>query len=103
MPGFALAVLASSAAAEAPAAEGLVLHKHGIFSWGDDAETAYERMIALVPLAEGRLARGRRSAFPGRARPERLARGADVAPIRRAAAAIARPDRGGHRRFVLAY
>lgn len=31
---------------------GMVLLKHGIFSFGDSAEESYERMIALVDLAE---------------------------------------------------
>src|SRR5256885_1531012 len=35
MPGFALAVMASEAQRQAPHAEGLVLHKHGIVSWGE--------------------------------------------------------------------
>ena len=32
--------------------EGIVLLKHGIFSFGEDARESYERMIALVTLAE---------------------------------------------------
>ena len=32
--------------------DGMVLMNHGIFSFGDDARTAYERMIELVTLAE---------------------------------------------------
>ncbi|HXO26024.1 MAG TPA: SDR family NAD(P)-dependent oxidoreductase, partial [Thermoanaerobaculia bacterium] len=34
---------------------GMVLLKHGIFSFGDDARESYERMIHLVGLAEGHL------------------------------------------------
>ena len=38
------------------AVEGLVLLKHGIFTFGSNAEEAYERMISAVSLAEERLA-----------------------------------------------
>src|SRR5262245_50307374 len=46
MPGFALAKAAAAAERANPGAEGLILSRHGIFTWGDDASTAYERMIA---------------------------------------------------------
>ena len=39
-----------------PKVEGLILHKHGIFTFGADAREAYERMIEMVTLAEERLA-----------------------------------------------
>ena len=48
MPGFALAKAAKEVFDAHPDCEGLVLHKHGIFSFGRDAREAYERMIALV-------------------------------------------------------
>ncbi len=60
MPGFALAKRAAQAFEAAPGAIGLILHKHGIFTFGDNAEEAYERMIEMVALAEARLRRGRR-------------------------------------------
>ena len=56
MPGFALAKMAADVFDAKPDVEGLILHKHGIFTFGDSARDAYERMIALVTLAEGRLA-----------------------------------------------
>ena len=43
-----------------PSVEGLVLVKHGIFGFGVDARQAYERMIALVTMAEQRLAKNRK-------------------------------------------
>jgi rhamnose utilization protein RhaD (predicted bifunctional aldolase and dehydrogenase)/NAD(P)-dependent dehydrogenase (short-subunit alcohol dehydrogenase family) len=64
MPGFALAKCAAEAFDAMPAAHGLVLHKHGIFTFGETAEEAYERMIEMVSLAEGRLRRGRRAVPP---------------------------------------
>src|SRR5436853_6741599 len=59
MPGFLLAKAAAEIFEADPAVEGLVLIKHGVFSFGGDAREAYERMIAIVGLAEERLARGR--------------------------------------------
>ena len=57
MPGFGLAKAAAQVFDADPSVEGLVLVKHGIFSFGADAREAYERMIALVSLAEQRLAK----------------------------------------------
>ena len=37
--------------------EGLILLKHGIFTFGETAREAYERMIEMVTLAEARLQR----------------------------------------------
>lgn len=58
MPGFDLARLcAQKFAAEGGAnTVGMVLMNHGIFSFGDSAQIAYERMIALVSKAESYLA-----------------------------------------------
>ncbi|SHK86660.1 rhamnulose-1-phosphate aldolase/alcohol dehydrogenase [Bradyrhizobium lablabi] len=102
MPGFGLAKLAAQMFDANPSVEGLVLVKHGIFSFGADARQAYERMIALVSLAEERLARQRKPAFVGAKLPARPARLADVAPIIRGACSL--PDGkidGAWKRFVL--
>ena len=58
MPGFDLARLcAQKFAAEAtPDTVGMVLMNHGIFSFGDTAKLAYDRMIELVSRAEQYLA-----------------------------------------------
>src|SRR5262247_367389 len=80
MPGFALAKLAAEVFERDPAVEGLVLLNHGLFTFADDARTAYERMIAGVDRAE-RFVRAR-------ARERRpLGRGArlDAAPADKAA------------------
>ena len=63
---------------------------------------AYERMIALVTLAEQRLAKNRKPAFVSAKLPARPARVADVAPIVRGACSL--PDGktdGAWKRFVL--
>src|SRR5471030_1358954 len=66
MPGFALAKKAAEIHEADPAVEGLILLKHGIFTFGDTAREAYERMIAMVSLAEERVASGHRRVFsPG--------------------------------------
>ena len=61
MPGFALAKACAGVHAKHPDVEGLVLLKHGIFTFGDSAEDAYGRMIDLVSRAERRLRVGRRN------------------------------------------
>ncbi|TAN81633.1 MAG: bifunctional aldolase/short-chain dehydrogenase [Gallionella sp.] len=59
MPGFDLAKLCAEVfpAQATPRTIGMVLMNHGIFSFGDTAKQAYERMIALVGRAEDYLNR----------------------------------------------
>jgi rhamnose utilization protein RhaD (predicted bifunctional aldolase and dehydrogenase)/NAD(P)-dependent dehydrogenase (short-subunit alcohol dehydrogenase family) len=54
MPGFVLArkVFELSRGLDWSRYEGMVLLHHGIFSWGNDARSSYERMIELVTMAE---------------------------------------------------
>src|ERR1051326_3294322 len=52
MPGFLLAKKAAEIYEAGPGVEGLVLLKHGLFSFGETAREAYERMIEIVTLAE---------------------------------------------------
>ena len=102
MPGFGLAKAAAQVFDADPSVEGLILVKHGIFSFGADARQAYERMIALVTLAEERLAKNRKPAFVSAKLPARPAPVADVAPIVRGACSL--PDSkidGAWKRFVL--
>jgi rhamnose utilization protein RhaD (predicted bifunctional aldolase and dehydrogenase)/NAD(P)-dependent dehydrogenase (short-subunit alcohol dehydrogenase family) len=102
MPGFGLAKAAAKVFDADPSVEGLVLVKHGIFSFGADAREAYERMIALVSLAEARLANKRKPALKSKKLPEQPAPLADVAPIIRGACSL--PDGssdGAWKRFVL--
>src|ERR1700704_5297915 len=102
MPGFGLAKAAAQVFETDPSVEGLILVKHGIFSFGADAREAYERMIALVTMAEERLAKNRNPAFISAKLPARPAPVADVAPIVRGACSL--PDGktdGAWKRFVL--
>src|SRR5712691_9439896 len=88
MPGFALAKKLADVYEAAPKVEGLILVKHGIFTFGADAREAYERMIALVTLAEERLARNRKAVFAPARLPRPLAAPGDVAPILRGAVSL---------------
>ena len=83
MPGFALAKLAARVYRDQPGIEGLILLKHGVFSFGADARQAYERMISLVSAAEQRLQRGPRKALARSAPPRQPAPVAEVAPVLR--------------------
>jgi rhamnose utilization protein RhaD (predicted bifunctional aldolase and dehydrogenase)/NAD(P)-dependent dehydrogenase (short-subunit alcohol dehydrogenase family) len=69
MPGFALAQLAASVIEAHPNAQGLVLLKHGVFTWGETALESYERMIRFVADAEARLRAGGPKTFPSVAPP----------------------------------
>ena len=92
MPGFALAKKAAEIAEANPDVEGLILLKHGIFSFGDTAREAYERMTSLVTLAEQRLGKGRRTVFAAAVLPKNTAGVAEVAPILRGLVASPRDD-----------
>jgi len=83
MPGFALAKKAKQVFERDPDVEGLVLFKHGIFSFGDSAKSSYDRMIEMVTLAEQAIERGRRKHFVPAALPARTAPVAEIAPILR--------------------
>jgi rhamnose utilization protein RhaD (predicted bifunctional aldolase and dehydrogenase)/NAD(P)-dependent dehydrogenase (short-subunit alcohol dehydrogenase family) len=78
MPGFALAKLAAEVYERDPGVEGLLLHRHGLFTFGDTARESYERHIAAVTAAEDHLAA------------RRLGGGKAVAPVGRQAVAYAR-------------
>lgn len=51
-PGFPLARAVAEAYASNPSVEGIVLLHHGLFTFGEDAKTSYDRMIDLVRTAE---------------------------------------------------
>jgi rhamnose utilization protein RhaD (predicted bifunctional aldolase and dehydrogenase)/NAD(P)-dependent dehydrogenase (short-subunit alcohol dehydrogenase family) len=105
MPGFQLAKKAAEVFEEDPDVEGLVLLKHGIFTFGESAREAYERMIDAVSLAEERLTRRRNATvFPAALLPQAIAGVAEAAPILRGACAIPSPrERGAYKRFVLEF
>ena len=87
-PGFGLAKAAAEVFEQKPDVEGLILHKHGIFTFGETAREAYERMIEMVSLAESRLRQGRPVVFQSRQIPSAIASAAEIAPLIRGACAI---------------
>src|SRR5438874_6166193 len=107
MPGFALATLAAEVYERDPSVEGLVLMNHGLFTFADDARTAYERMIGGVDRAERfvrQRTRERRSIGRGVTLDGAADRATRVAPLLRGALAETSgdPDRPW-RRMVLEY
>ncbi len=109
MPGFALAKMAAEVFEKNPKIEGMILDKHGIFTFGADAREAYERMIEMVTRAEQRLTKNRKPVFasaklPVAASAATIAPPSDVAPILRGACTLR--DAGGegaHQRLVLEF
>jgi rhamnose utilization protein RhaD (predicted bifunctional aldolase and dehydrogenase)/NAD(P)-dependent dehydrogenase (short-subunit alcohol dehydrogenase family) len=80
MPGFGLAKKSIEVFERLKPSDGLILSKHGIVTWGDDARETYERMIAMVTLAEDFIARNRKSVAVT-ALPRNAVGEAHVAPI----------------------
>jgi rhamnose utilization protein RhaD (predicted bifunctional aldolase and dehydrogenase)/NAD(P)-dependent dehydrogenase (short-subunit alcohol dehydrogenase family) len=101
IPGFKLAKLAAQVFDAKAEVEGLILDKHGIFTFGAHAREAYDRMIGAVSRAEARLAKGRRNLFTARALPSNIASVTDIAPIIRGACAVPPTANGEPKRFVL--
>ncbi len=104
MPGFDLSKACLKAFSARPDAPGMILLKHGIFTWSDDPREAYENMIAAIDRAEKRIAEGRPRPFgtasagqPG----AKLASVSDIAPILRGAIALPGKGEGRPRRFVI--
>ncbi len=83
MPGFDLSKKAMEVFNQDPSVEGLILINHGIFTFGNTAKEAYDRMLNCVTKAEKRLATGKKTVFPGIRLPKKIARVADIAPILR--------------------
>lgn len=99
MPGFPLAQAVAEAHAKEPRAIGIVLVKHGLFTFGDDARESYERHVELVDACETfvRARAARRAVSVGRPAPVRAEdaarRVAQVAPILRGLLAERGPER----------
>jgi rhamnose utilization protein RhaD (predicted bifunctional aldolase and dehydrogenase)/NAD(P)-dependent dehydrogenase (short-subunit alcohol dehydrogenase family) len=104
MPGFGLAKLAGQVFDAHPACEGLILLKHGIFTHGDTAREAYDRMIEFVSMAEARLRKGRKKSTAVAKLPKRIPSVSEVAPILRGLVALPRDrDAGSWTRLVMAH
>ncbi len=104
MPGFGLAKKAAEVFEKNPEVEGLILDKHGIFTFGAEARESYERMIEMVTLAERRLKKNRKSVFASAKLPKRIAPAVEIAPILRGACTVKNAGgEGAHRRPILEF
>jgi NAD(P)-dependent dehydrogenase (short-subunit alcohol dehydrogenase family)/ribulose-5-phosphate 4-epimerase/fuculose-1-phosphate aldolase len=74
--------------------QGLILLRHGIFTFAEDAREAYELMIEMVTLAEERLKRGKTTLAQANI-PAKLATVAEIAPILRGACALVNDKKEG--------
>ena len=99
-PGFDLAKLAVEIYETNTNVEGLILDKHGIFTFGETAKISYFRMIKYVTAAERRIQKGRKSVFKKENLPKKIASRAVIAPILRGAIAEHLGD-GSYKHFVL--
>lgn len=100
MPGFALAQSCARIWEKHPDVEGLILLKHGIFTFGETAREAYERMIDLVTVAEKHLAKaGKAKSFVSVRLPQKIASVEDIAPVLRGL--VADPTQQDWRRMVM--
>lgn len=100
MPGFDLAQSCARIWEKNPDVEGLILLKHGIFTFGETARIAYDRMIDLVTIAEKRLAGAKSSkSFAPVRLPKNLATAEEIAPILRGL--VADPTAEDWRRMVM--
>jgi rhamnose utilization protein RhaD (predicted bifunctional aldolase and dehydrogenase)/NAD(P)-dependent dehydrogenase (short-subunit alcohol dehydrogenase family) len=103
MSGFALAKKSAEVFEKDPKAEGLILDKHGIFTFGANAREAYERMIEFVTLAENRLQKNRKTLVLTKT-PSQVAPATDVAPILRGACTLRDANgEGAHKRLILEF
>jgi len=103
MPGFELAQVVARTVEAHPQAKGLLLAKHGLFSFGDTAKQSYERMIGFVTRAEDFIAARKASRAPVIAAAPAvgaIASLADVAPFLRGALADIAPA-GSPQHWVL--
>ncbi|NTU93197.1 MAG: bifunctional aldolase/short-chain dehydrogenase [Chlorobiaceae bacterium] len=103
-PGLGLARLAVNEYESDPSIHGMVLHNHGLVTFGDTAREAYDRMIEGVSSIEARIASGTRRNFPSAELPPVLASVEDVAPVIRGACSFEKtPGEMDFESFVLEF
>lgn len=100
MAGFQLAKATADAYEANPEVEAIVLHKHGLFTFGETAKQSYDRMIEFVSLAEEHIGGAPAFAPAPADKPADVAGLADVAPILRGALALDAGE-GDWKRWVL--
>jgi len=94
IPGFALAKSVAEIYAANPKVQGLILLRHGIFTFAEGPREAYELMIEMVTLAEEQLKRGKKTLVQANL-PPRLASVAHIAPVLRGASAVVNDKKDG--------
>ncbi len=87
-PGFDLAKAAAEVFETDTSVEGLILDKHGIFTFAESAKEAYDRMIHWVTVAEDYVAKNGKAPTKTAALPASLASSADIASTLRGAVAV---------------
>ena len=87
-PGFDLAKAAAEIYERDQSVEGLILDKHGIFTFAETAKEAYELMIHWVTVAEDHVARNGKSPTAPAPLPASLASPLDIAPLLRGRVAV---------------
>ncbi|MBX3574378.1 MAG: bifunctional aldolase/short-chain dehydrogenase [Mesorhizobium sp.] len=87
-PGFDLAKAAAEVFEKDTTVEGLILDKHGIFTFAESAKEAYDRMIHWVTVAEDYVAKNGKPPAKTAALPALLASPADIASSLRGAVAV---------------
>ncbi len=92
MPGFDLAKLAAEVFDRDPTVDGLILDKHGIFTFGANAKEAYDRMIHYVTLAEDYVAKNGKNPFTPAVLPANLAKPNEIAAMLRGAVAVSKGE-----------
>jgi rhamnose utilization protein RhaD (predicted bifunctional aldolase and dehydrogenase)/NAD(P)-dependent dehydrogenase (short-subunit alcohol dehydrogenase family) len=103
IPGFALAKSVADIFDANRNVQGLILLRHGIFTFAEDARTAYELMIEMATLAEERLKRGKKSIAAVKLSPK-LVTGEEIAPVLRGAVALENnPKDGTAKRQILCF
>jgi len=103
IPGFALAKSVADIYDANRNVQGLILVRHGIFTFAEDARAAYELMIEMATLAEERIKRGKKSIASAKL-PPKLAAVEEIAPILRGAVALENnPKDGTAKRQLLCF
>jgi rhamnose utilization protein RhaD (predicted bifunctional aldolase and dehydrogenase)/NAD(P)-dependent dehydrogenase (short-subunit alcohol dehydrogenase family) len=87
-PGFDLAKAAAKVFERDTFVEGLILDKHGIFTFGESARQAYDRMINAVTKAEEFIAARANPRAAAVDLPASLAKPTEIAPMLRGAVAV---------------
>lgn len=100
MPGFDLAKLTADVYARNPHVEGLILIKHGLFTFGETAEESYKRHIDLVSIAEQAIADAPAKEHKTQVIPSALLTAEQIAPLIRGACAI-KSDDGHYQRWIV--